>query len=127
MTRLPCFDDLKVMADQDPEGFEQFRRQSCQDFIRCLPKHHRQRLKAVQFRVDYELSKAKNPMAGLVKISGMMHDSFYQLTEKVNLLSDVIFTAETPQLGPYENNVVQFSEWSKTARLRKKHRNKNKF
>ncbi|MEH6627887.1 MAG: DUF3135 domain-containing protein [Motiliproteus sp.] len=117
MTQLPCFDDLKMMADLDPEGFEEFRRQSCEDFIKCLPKHHRQRLQAVQFRVDYEISKAKNPMAGLVKISGMMHDSFYQLSEKVHLLSDMIVTAEAPEQKPQKSNIVELSEWSKSNRL----------
>ncbi|MCW8885812.1 MAG: DUF3135 domain-containing protein [Motiliproteus sp.] len=110
MAELPCFDELKALADNDPEAFENFRRSSCQEFICCLPKQHQKRMRAVQFRVDCEIARAKTPMAGLVKISVMMHDSFYNMREKLNVLNRLVFTPVAHSI-PQEQKIVDLNRW----------------
>ena len=112
MNQLPCFETLKELADQDPEAFEEFRQQSCLDYIETIPTPHQKRLRAVQFRVDYEIRNAKTPMAGLVKVSAMMHDSFYRMSRKLsqftNLVSDPDYNPPTDKPA----NIVDISEWT---------------
>ena len=82
MAQLPEFEQLVTLAERDPEAFEKFRQNACQQFIATVPSSHRQRLTAVQHRVETELSRAKTPLAGLLKVSCMMHDSLYELSSK---------------------------------------------
>lgn len=82
MAPLPEFEQLVALAKRDPEAFERFRQATCQQFIATTPHNHRHRLAAVQNRVEMALSRAKTPLAGLIKVSGMMHDSLYQLSSK---------------------------------------------
>ncbi len=122
MTQLPCFEELKELAIQDPEAFERLRQKSCHSYINSIPAHHRQRLRAVQFRVDQEIRKARTPMAGLVKVSGMMHDSFYLMAEKLEELSTLVGSPcdelkfsnnKTTQSG----NVVSISNWKQSREM----------
>lgn len=82
MGQLPDFEDLVILAKQDPQAFESFRQSACRQFIATAPSDHQHRLAAVQNRVEMELRRAKTPLAGLLKISCMMHDSLYQLSSK---------------------------------------------
>ena len=82
MAPLPEFEQLVTLAERDPEAFEKMRQTACQQFIATVPKAHRQRLTAVQHRVEMEIRRAKTPLAGLLKVSCMMHDSLYELTSK---------------------------------------------
>ena len=112
MTQLPCFETLKKLASQDPEAFEEFRQQSCLAYIETIPTPHRNRLRAVQFRVDYEIRKAKTPMAGLVKVSGMMHESFYRMSRKLNQFTELVSDPDYSLPAEKIANVVVLSEWS---------------
>ncbi len=82
MLSLPEFEQLVTLAQDDPDAFERFRQSFCQSFIATAPRNHQHRLTAVQNRVDMVLSRAKTPLAGLITVSGMMHDSLYQLSSK---------------------------------------------
>ena len=83
MAELPAFEQLMEMADKDPQAFDEFRRSTCQAFIDNTPHQHHHRLRAVQHRVDIEIHRAKTPMAGLLRVSGMMHDSLHRLSSKL--------------------------------------------
>ncbi len=123
MGQLPAFDDLVALADKDPEAFERFRQQTCQQFIETIPNKHQHRLKAVQNRVEMELNHAKTPMAGLLRVSSMMHDSFYRLTTKLvqvnRLAKGEISSISTPPSAPAE--IVSLSEWKATVQSDRHH------
>lgn len=81
---LPEFDVLQEMAEKDPEGLEQLRRELCDQLIQNAPAAYRRKLRGLQFRVDMERRRAKNPMSACIAISAMMHDSFDQLRHALN-------------------------------------------
>ncbi len=81
---LPEFDQLREMAQNNPEGLEQLRRELVDQFIQGAPEAYRRKLRGLQFRVDMERRRAKTPMAACIAISGMMHDSFDRLRQALN-------------------------------------------
>ncbi|HVL02402.1 MAG TPA: DUF3135 domain-containing protein [Dongiaceae bacterium] len=81
---LPEFDQLREMAQKDPEGLERLRMQLCDQLIQSAPEAYRRKLRGLQFRVDMERRRAKTPMAACIAISGMMHDSFDRLRQVLN-------------------------------------------
>jgi len=84
VTQLPNFDDLVKLAKTDPEALEAFRQQAIEDLINSAPVPHQRRLRGLQFQVDMERQKAKNPLDSCVRISRMMHDSFAKLRDALN-------------------------------------------
>ncbi len=59
---LPSFDELMVMAQQDPNGFERFRQRAC---LRCILSSSlpmRERLIAQQNHINRLISHCKNPV-----------------------------------------------------------------
>ena len=78
---LPEFEVLVKMAKEDPEGLEALRLKLVKSLIDEAPEDQQRRLKGLQFKIDMEREKAKNPMAACVKISQMMHDSFTVLRD----------------------------------------------
>ncbi|WP_210396822.1 DUF3135 domain-containing protein [Motiliproteus sediminis] len=118
MGQLPCFDDLKKLAETDPQAFDAYRKTLCHEFIDSIPKGHRQRLRAVQFRVDNVIHRAKTPMAGLIKVSEMMHDSLYSLSTKLYELSE---TPGAPELNHTQAPVIDMRRWAANRRSRKNH------
>lgn len=81
---LPDFDQLKEMAEHDPEQLEALRVQLCEQVIQGAPEKYRRKLRGLQFRLDMERRRAKSPMAACIAISGMMHDSFDRLRMALN-------------------------------------------
>ncbi|PCI47640.1 MAG: hypothetical protein COB51_05690 [Moraxellaceae bacterium] len=82
----PEFDQLLLMMQSDPVGFETYRKQLCEDLISAAPEDYQRRLRGIQFQIDMEREKAPTPMASCVKISQMMHESFHKLSGALNEL-----------------------------------------
>lgn len=81
---LPAFDELKKLAESNPDGFETLRQQLVEELISSAPSAYQRRLRGLQFQVDMERLKAKNPMDSCIRISRMMHDSFEQMRSALN-------------------------------------------
>jgi len=111
MAQLLCFDELKEMAERDPEGFENYRKLMCNQFIDSIPAPHRPRLRAVQFRVNTVIHRAKTPLAGLLKVSGMMHDSLQTLSVHLHDLHEFPYTDLRPRSESPLADVVDLSVW----------------
>lgn len=58
---LPSFDELVDMAQNNPEGFEQFKRKACEQAITCASEEMKPRLRAQQSHIDRVISHCKNP------------------------------------------------------------------
>ena len=112
MGQLPAFDDLMELADKDPKAFDDFRQHTCQQFIQSTPSTHRGRLLAIQNRVEVALKRAKTPLAGVLKISGMMHDSLHQLSDKLvefHYLAEHHTRCNPPPAKSAE--IIEFNDW----------------
>ena len=51
---LPSFDELKKLAQSDPEQLEKLRTELIEDTISSAPAQHQRRLRGLQFQVDME-------------------------------------------------------------------------
>ena len=84
MKDLPEFEELMKLAKENPEELERIRKNAIEDLIQNAPEKHQRRLRGIQFQVDMEREKAKNPMDSCIRISRLMHDSFSKLRDTLN-------------------------------------------
>ncbi len=98
MGQLPEFDTLKQLAESDPKAFDELRQAYCQEFIGSVPCRHKQRMQAIQHRVDTVITRSKTPMAGLIKVSCMMHDSLSRLASQLNSFQDYTLYGSRPAI-----------------------------
>lgn len=78
---LPAFDTLKALADEDPEALELLRNRLVTEVIKRAPSHQRAQLQGLQFVLDMERRRAKNPMQCCIRMSQLMHERVDQLRE----------------------------------------------
>lgn len=90
---LPNFDTLMDLASRDPDGLEHLRICLIRDFIDRAPDNQRQRLKGLQFTIDMERRKAKNPVQSCMRMSQMMHE---RVTDLCDSLNDFSTLSDTP-------------------------------
>jgi len=83
MKNLPSFDELKEMAQNRPDELEKLRIMLCEQIIQGAPEAQRRKLRGLQFRIDMERRRAKNPLAACIAISDMMHKSFDELRSAI--------------------------------------------
>lgn len=78
---MPTFDELKDLAQRDPEGFERLRAELIEDCIRRSSECNQRRLRGLQFVIEARRRVARNPMKALLDIQGMMYDSLIGLQQ----------------------------------------------
>ena len=76
------FDEWAMLARTAPDEFEQRRRAVIESLISS--SDHVRRLRGLQWRIDLEISRARNPMDACVRLSNMMWDSFMDLNHALN-------------------------------------------
>lgn len=69
------FDEWRLLAIRDPEGFEAARRRVLDEVIAQAPENRRHRLKGLQWRVDRVRERSATPLAACISLSGMMWES----------------------------------------------------
>lgn len=77
---IPSFDELQQIASTNPDALEELRHYYCESFIQLVSSSRQHRLSCIQNKIDLELQRAKNPLAGVIAISNMMHDSVANLS-----------------------------------------------
>lgn len=80
------FDRWSRMAGEDPDAFERARIEAIEAVIGQAPAELRQRLRALQSRIDLERQRAGNPLGACVRISALMWDRFHDLREALEEL-----------------------------------------
>ncbi len=96
------FDEWSRLAKEDPEGFEKKRREEIERAISEAPSHMHDQLNRLQWRIDMERKRAKNPLASCMRLYEMLTDQVY--AEKgflyaVNLLHS-LSSGKPLQLNP---------------------------
>lgn len=71
------FDEWRALAARDPEAFEARRREVIAEFIALAPHCRREHLEQLQWRIDRERERYKDPLAACARLSGMMWDRLY--------------------------------------------------
>ena len=88
------FNEWAFMAKTDPEVFERCRERCINGFLSSSGRH-RQRLQALQSRIDGQRKLANSPQEAVVAISEMMCESLRDLAHELSDLS-----GEMGSLGP---------------------------
>jgi len=76
------FDEWALLARTAPDEFEERRRALIE--IEILRSDNVRRLRGLQWRIDLERARARNPMDACVRLSNMMWDSFLDLNLALN-------------------------------------------
>lgn len=58
---MPDFDTLMTLAKRDPAGFDVLKQDMTRALIERAPAEHQKRLRGIQFQVDMEARRAKEP------------------------------------------------------------------
>jgi hypothetical protein len=86
MKKLPEFDELLKLSKEE---LEDLRKEYVEEVINSASTEDQKRkLRGLQFKIDMEREKSKNPMDACIKISKMMHDSFLELRDKLKELQE---------------------------------------
>lgn len=93
---LPDFDKLLMLARHHPQELERIRLNAIEHWIENAPAKHRVRLRGIQFQIDMEKRRSRNPMDSCIRVSKMMHASFANLR---SLLNDISGQPGTRSLG----------------------------
>ena len=107
MSELPSYDELVVIAKEDPERLEQIRKHFVEKQINQAPEHTRPRLRGLQFRIDGIRAIHKSPMGSCVEISRMMYESVGKLRDA--LTGQEVIEPE-PQMAKAAGNVLAFPQ-----------------
>lgn len=78
---MPTFDELRELAQRDPEGFERLRAELIEDCICRSSECNQRQLRGLQFVIEARRRVARNPMKALLDIQGMMYDSLIGLQQ----------------------------------------------
>lgn len=80
----PSFDELKKIAQEDPEALERFRQQQVDAIIENAPAHIQRRLRGIQFQVNCRRRLHKSALGSCISISKMMQESLQELNQALN-------------------------------------------
>ena len=85
------FENWRKLAEKDPAAFEEKRLEMLNNLIESTPNaERRQRMRGLQWRIDMERKRSKNPMDSTLRIYRMMWDSVAKNYEEVQNLVDLV-------------------------------------
>jgi hypothetical protein len=104
------FHEWADLAKDDPDAFEQKRREAIEAFIARAPDSEQHRLRGLQFRIDMERQRASNPLSACIRINKMMMDQFTTLRGALDELKSEVegHRASYPRPAPVSAEVLPF-------------------
>lgn len=76
-----------ALARTDPEAFEKRRKQALEALIASAPQQQRERLEALQCRIDLERRRSSSPLGACIRLSNLMWERFNELQQALNALT----------------------------------------
>lgn len=77
LTSNELFEYRANLAKTDPERLERELREELERIISTADPEHHQGLRQLQWRIDMEKAKAKNPVDAMVRLQNMMWKQYY--------------------------------------------------
>jgi len=77
-------DDLARLWREEPDKAEAYHRAVIEDFIQGLPEDKQERARGLQWRIDQELRKYKDPVARMNRMCELMWASFFDLNNALH-------------------------------------------
>lgn len=84
--KLPDFDTLMKMFQQDPDAFETFRKQLLAAAVAECPLQHKDSVQKTLMRIERARQAATTPLDALVFASRLMRDSLNELNDALHRL-----------------------------------------
>jgi hypothetical protein len=84
--------ELEFMSESDPDRFEELREQLIRMTISSFPDRFQQRARGIQFLLDYELGKQKDPVSRMNRMVELFWKQFHEFNSAMN--DPVRFAAE---------------------------------
>lgn len=107
-SRLPSFDRLMDLAQNNPEELESLRQSLSDEIIQSASPQFRARLEGLNFQINMERQRCKTPLQSCIRMADMMHDSFDQMRERLhNLLNTDIRHLKAVETGTPAANCPQ--------------------
>jgi len=100
-------DEWQRLAREDPREFERRRQAEIDALITHAPPEQRERLRALQFRIDLERRRAKTALAAALRLHSMMWERFAELREA--LVAATSDTASAPA-APASARILPFKK-----------------
>ena len=82
---LPPINELMSM---DEDQLKELKARELSELYASVDTERRARLTSLQWRVDMAVSMAPNKLAGCIKVSQMMCESYYKLRVELNKLNE---------------------------------------
>ena len=80
-------DELSELYKNDPEEFQIRCRAMIDEYIESVPEEKRQALRQLQWRIDGQLSKYKDPIARMNKMCELFWEGFAEFQQAMNGLT----------------------------------------
>lgn len=105
---LENFDYLVKMAQEDPKGFAQYRSDMIEQLISKEPGERQMNMRRFQWRIDQETRNHTNSMGRCIKLSAMMTERLYSLSQQIDIMTDKKAAENTTVQSDSEKKVIQF-------------------
>ncbi len=97
-TKLPRFEELVALHEQDPQAYEMLRHQLLRSCVDNAPEIHRAALENLLDRINIVRLEADSPLEAAVNASRMMVDSCLRLREAMGELHSANAALQTTVL-----------------------------
>ncbi|TKB58354.1 DUF3135 domain-containing protein [Ferrimonas aestuarii] len=84
MTNRPNFDELMLLAKDNPIEFEHIRQEIISSAIGQATSENHNNLRSLQHRINQSAKQASNPYQSMMEISKMMHEKLLLLDTYLN-------------------------------------------
>ena len=78
---LPSHEVLSELARENPQAYEDLRREMIDRFIESAPERLKPRLSGIQFRVDCVRGSSRSALGATVRVYQMMWETFLHLNQ----------------------------------------------
>lgn len=72
------FDEWKKLFETDPKEFERKRNEAIEKCITDAAQEHQMPLRQLQWTIDAEIRKCKNPLEACIKLNSMLIEQVYK-------------------------------------------------
>ena len=97
---------LESLYEKDPDHFEELRREIINNTISSYPEKFQERARGIQFTLDSELNKYKNPV---VRMNRMVELFWEKFSEFKTVVSDPVNYSAEKERNKKAGKVIPFS------------------
>jgi len=86
--------NLEGIYEKHPDRFEKLRKELIEIVIMSYPEKFRKRARGIQFYIEFELNKYKDPVIRMNRMVELFWDKFYEFNSTINDPAGIAFDLE---------------------------------